>query len=88
MTINLTADQIAWLKHIAAERGYASLDAAAQAVIGDAMAGIPPGFEEPDPEWVIPLLDEARAEFARGEGIPLEEFRRHMNEHMAKLRDK
>lgn len=31
-----------------------------------------------DLSWVKPLLDEARAELARGEGISLEEFRTRM----------
>jgi Arc/MetJ-type ribon-helix-helix transcriptional regulator len=31
-----------------------------------------------DLSWVKPLLDEARAEIARGEGISLEEFRTRM----------
>ena len=31
-----------------------------------------------DLSWVKPLLDEARAEIARGEGISLEEFRARM----------
>lgn len=86
MTINLTPQQIAWLQQFAAERGLASLDEAAQTVIAQVM--LTDEFEEPDPEWVIPLLDEARAELARGEGIPLEEFSRRMDAHMAKLRDK
>jgi Arc/MetJ-type ribon-helix-helix transcriptional regulator len=31
-----------------------------------------------DLSWVTPLLDEARAEIARGEGLSLEEFRARM----------
>jgi Arc/MetJ-type ribon-helix-helix transcriptional regulator len=31
-----------------------------------------------DLSWVAPLLDEARAEIARGEGLSLEEFRTRM----------
>ncbi len=85
MTINLTADQISWLKHIAAERGYATIDEAAQAIITDAMAGIPQGFAEPDPEWVVPLLDEARAELERGQGIPLDDFRKHLRKRIDEL---
>ena len=85
MTINLTNEQISWLKQIASERGYATIDEAAQAVIGDAMAGIPPGFEEPDPVWVVPLLDEARAELERGEGISLEEYQKHLRKRIKEL---
>jgi Arc/MetJ-type ribon-helix-helix transcriptional regulator len=31
-----------------------------------------------DLSWIAPLLDEARAEIARGEGLSLEEFRARM----------
>ena len=49
------------------------------------MAGIPPGFKEPDPEWVVPLLDEARAELEQGEGIPLEAFQKHLRKRIKEL---
>lgn len=87
MSINLTPAQIEWLGGIAAERGYASLDEAAQAVIAEAMAGLPNGFEEPQDELVIPLLDEARNHLQNGGDIPLAAFSAAMDQHMAKLKN-
>lgn len=66
MTITLTATQMAWLERFAAEQGFATLDEAAQALIAQAMMSPPPGFEDPDPQWVIPLIEDAEKDIVEG----------------------
>ncbi len=88
MTITLPPEQIAWLEKFAQDRGFASASEAARALIAGAMLEETedPDLDGLDPEWVIPLLDEARAEIERGEGIGLDDFLKHFDEHMHRLR--
>jgi hypothetical protein len=76
MTINLTPQQIAWLQSFAAERGFASIDEAAQFVMAEAMQFA--GMEEPDPAEIMTLLEEADRDFAEGRTISGEDFRAHL----------
>lgn len=87
MTINLTPQQISWLEAFAAERGFTSVDEAAQFLIDEAIAG--EELDLDDLSWAKPYLDEAETEIARGaKPISLDVFRQHLAAHMAKLRTK
>lgn len=71
MTVNLTPQQIAWLEQIKAERGFASIDEAAQAIVADAMLHAEP-LDLDDLSWAKPLVDEALADLEAGvQTIPL-----------------
>ncbi|MEQ1719307.1 MAG: hypothetical protein ABL907_25520 [Hyphomicrobium sp.] len=88
MTITLTPAQIRWLEAEVAAGRFASVDAAAQAIIDEHMTQ-EAGADEldlDDLDWVKPLLDEAREGVARGEIITLEEFEAHADKLLAELR--
>ena len=87
MTINLTPSQIAWLKELASERGYASLDEAAQAIVAEAMLHSE-DIDLDNLDWVKPLLDEAREDIAQGRVISGDEFHAHMDARIARLKGK
>ena len=81
MTIHLKADHEQWLSQQVAKGRFASVDeAVAQAVEALRLDA------EDDDEWVRPLLEEAEAEFARGEGIPGDVFLAEFDARMAQLR--
>lgn len=84
MTINLTPEQIAWLEKQVAGGSFASLDEAAQFYIGDAIAHAGE-INLDDLDWAKPLIEEARAEIARGEGIPLADFKAHLRKRAGEL---
>ena len=42
-------------------------------------------FDLDDLDWAKPLVDEARASIARGEGMTLEEYRARMDKRFGKL---
>lgn len=73
MTVNLTPQQIAWLEQLKAERGFATIDEAAQAIVAEAMLHAEP-LDLDDLSWAKPLVDEALADLEAGvKTIPLEE---------------
>ena len=73
MTVNLTPQQIAWLEQVKAERGFASIDEAAQFYLAQAMLNAEP-LDLDDLSWAKPLVDEALADLEAGvPTIPLEE---------------
>lgn len=79
MTINLTPQQIAWLQAFAAERGFASVDEAAQFLIGEAIADAKTvGLDDLDPDEVKRLLEEAERDIAEGRMISGEAFKAHL----------
>lgn len=88
MTITLTPAQIRWLEAEVAAGRFASVDAAAQAIIDEHMAqeAEADDMDLDDLDWVKPMLDEAREEVARGEVISREEFKAHVDQVIARLR--
>lgn len=64
MTYQLTEQQIRLLESKVAAGGLASVEEA----IAVAIAGL--DLDTDDLDWAVPLIAEAEAEFARGEGIP------------------
>ena len=84
MTITLTPTQIRWLEAEVAAGRFASLDAAAQAIIDEHMASAEIDLDDLD--WVKPLLDEAREGVARGEVVSWDEVKRELADLKTKLR--
>jgi len=70
MTIQLSPEQQRWLEAQVEAGHFSSLEQAVAVAIADLMATV-----EDDLDWAKPLLDEARASIARGEGMTLEEHR-------------
>lgn len=75
MTITLTAGQLKLLEAAVAEGRFASVEEAVRVAV-DCMMGT--AADPGDLDWVKPLLDEARASLARGEGVTLEEFNAYL----------
>jgi antitoxin ParD1/3/4 len=73
MSITLTPDQEAWLRAHVATGDFASIEEAARQLIDERIAEIAAAGSDDDLDWAIPLLQEAWADVARGDGITLEE---------------
>jgi Arc/MetJ-type ribon-helix-helix transcriptional regulator len=66
MTVQLSPEQQRWLEAQVAAGHFASLELAV--AVADLMATV-----DDDLAWTKPLIDEAEAELARGEGVPGDE---------------
>lgn len=75
MTITLKPEQEAWILAHVANGDFVSIEDAARQFIDDRIAEIGAADGGDDLEWAKPLLEEARASIARGEGLSLEEHR-------------
>ncbi len=75
MSITLTPEQEAWLQAHVATRDFASVEEAVRQLIDDRIAEIA-AEDGDDLDWAKPLLEEARASFAQGDFLTLEEHRR------------
>ena len=84
MTIHLKADHEQWLSQQVAEGRFASVDEA----VALAIEALRLDAEDEDDEWVRPLLAEAEASLARGEGIPGDVFLADMERRIEALRQK
>ena len=82
MTIALTAEQTRWLEQAVAEGRFSSVEAAVQVAVTNLMTE--PQSVTAEDDWVLPLLDEARASIARGEGVSLDEFKAHVASRQSK----
>ena len=65
MTITLTPQQLRWLEQQVAVGRFESVEEAVELAVAGLMT-----VEADDLAWAKPLVDEARASIARGEGIP------------------
>jgi len=74
MPITLTPDQEAWIQAHVATGDFASIEEAARQLIDDRIAELATDDDD-DMEWAKPLVEEARADIARGDVITLEEHR-------------
>lgn len=72
MTITLLPDQESLIKAHVARGEFDSVEQAARKLIDEALAER--AFEESDLDWVKPYVEEAQAEFARGEVLSLEDI--------------
>ena len=84
MMITLRLEQEAWLKAHVAAGDFASVEEAARQLIDDRIAELAMDDAD-DLAWAKPLVDEARAEVARGEVVTLEAHRAHMAAVLAAL---
>jgi antitoxin ParD1/3/4 len=83
MKIDLPADQKQWLEAEVASGRFGSIGEAVEMAIAGLMID-----EEDDLAWAKPLVDEARAEIARGEVLSGEEFFASLDDQIAKLRSR
>jgi Arc/MetJ-type ribon-helix-helix transcriptional regulator len=82
-TVTLTPKQEAELAALVAAGDFASIEEAARAAIDETLfAG---EIEDDDLEWVKPLLDEARADMAKGNTIPFSEYKAQLNAEIVAL---
>lgn len=82
MTITLTREQQEWLEAEVAAGRFASVEEAVQVAIADLMHAA----DTDDLSWAKPYLDEARAQFERGEVVTLDEFDAHVEKRIRDLR--
>ena len=85
MPITLTPEQEAWISAHVAAGDFASVEEAARQLIDDRIAELS-AVEEDDMAWAKPLVDEARADMARGDVITLEEHSARNARRAAALR--
>ena len=83
MTITLTSEQQERLEAAVAAGQFASVEEAVQYAVDNLVLT---AADLDDLSWAKPLLDEARASLARGEGLSLEEFNAHVEKRLESLR--
>lgn len=81
MTITLPREQQEWLEAQVKAGVYGSVDEAVASILAEHMV-----LDIDDMAWARPLVDEGRASLDRGEGIPVEEHLRRINERLESLR--
>jgi antitoxin ParD1/3/4 len=77
MTITLTPEQLRWIEQQVAGGKFESVEDAVRLAVADLMAA-----EAGDLAWARPLVDEARASLARGEGIPAESVKAEVDAYL------
>ncbi len=82
MTVTLTREQQQWLEAEVAAGRFASVEEAVRLAVAELMRP----SDADDLSWAKPYLDEARAEFERGEGLSLDEFKAHVERRLNDLR--
>ena len=80
MTITLTPEQVKWLEQQVADGNFESVEDAVRLAVGDLMA-----FDADDLAWAKPLVDEARASLARGEGIQAESVKAEIDAYLKSI---
>jgi antitoxin ParD1/3/4 len=80
MTITLTPEQLKWIERQVAGGKFASVEDAVRLAVADLMA-----VEVDDLAWVKPLVDEARASIARGEGLPADAIKAEMDAYLRSI---
>jgi antitoxin ParD1/3/4 len=80
MTITLTPEQLKWIERQVAGGKFASVEDAVRLAVADLMA-----VEVDDLAWVKPLVDEARASIARGEGLPADAVKAEMDAYLRSI---
>jgi Arc/MetJ-type ribon-helix-helix transcriptional regulator len=82
MTITLTPEQQSWLEAEVAAGHFASVEEAVRFAVDHLFAPIDTG----DLSWAKSYLDEARAQFVRGEYATHADFKRDLGERIKSLR--
>jgi antitoxin ParD1/3/4 len=85
MPITLTPEQEAWIQAHVAAGDFASIEEAARQLIDDRIAELA-AVDDDDMAWAKPLVDEARADIARGDVITIDEHRARNVARRAALR--
>lgn len=80
MNIALKPDQLTWLEAEVSAGTFASIEDAVRL----AVAGLMDTTEDDDLTWTKPLVDEARAAIARGEGIPAADVKAEIETRLRK----
>jgi antitoxin ParD1/3/4 len=80
MTITLAPQQLEWLKQQVADGTFESIEDAVRLAVADLMA-----LDTDDLAWAKPLVDEARASVARGEGIPAESVKAEIDAYLKSI---
>jgi antitoxin ParD1/3/4 len=83
MMITLTPEQRERLEAAVAAGQFGSVEEAVQYAVDNLVLT---SADLDDLSWAKPLLDEARASLARGEGLSLEEFNEHVRKRIGDLR--
>lgn len=77
MTITLTPEQLRWLEQQVAGGRFESVEDAVQLAVSGLMA-----IDTDDLAWTKPLVDEAHASLARGEGLPAESVKAELDAYL------
>jgi antitoxin ParD1/3/4 len=85
MPITLTPEQEAWIQAHVATGDFASIEEAARQLIDERIAELAVDDDD-DMAWAKPLVEEARADIARGDVITLEEHRARNATRLSALR--
>jgi antitoxin ParD1/3/4 len=80
MTITLTPEQAEWLEQQVAGGEFDSVEEVVRLAIADLMT-----LDTDDLDWAKPLVDEARAALARGEGIPAETVKAEIDAYLKSI---
>jgi antitoxin ParD1/3/4 len=80
MTITLTPEQVEWLEQQVADGEFDSVEEAVRLAVADLMT-----LDTDDLEWAKPLVDEARAALARGEGVPAEAVKAEIDAYLKSI---
>jgi antitoxin ParD1/3/4 len=83
MNVSLSREQQEWLEAEVAAGRFSSVDEAIAIAVADLKT-----LHQDDLAWAKPYVDEARAEVARGETIPGDEFLKWLDEYAANLRQR
>jgi len=81
MTITLPREQQEWLEAQVKAGAYDSIDDAVASIVAEYMR-----VESIDLSWAKPLVDEARASLARGEGMTLEEHTARIDQRLGSFK--
>jgi antitoxin ParD1/3/4 len=83
MNISLPKDQLEWLEAEVAAGHFESIDEAISVAVADLRM-----LRDDDLAWAKPYVDEARAQVARGETIPGDEFLKWLDDDAERLRQR
>jgi antitoxin ParD1/3/4 len=80
MTITLTPEQLKWIEQQVASGAFESVDDAVRLAVAEMMSVDGDGLA-----WARPLVDEARASIARGEGVPADAVKAEIDAYLRSI---
>jgi antitoxin ParD1/3/4 len=78
----VTPEQLKWIEQQVARGKFASVEDAVRLAVADLMV-----VDADDLEWAEPLVDEARASIARGEGAAAKAVKAELDAYLKSARD-